>query len=91
MKAGKYRWFVFSIFFVFMLLHQTDKLLINPMSTQIYQEWNLTDTQWGAISTAALIVGAVFYPIWGYLYDRFSRGKLLSLASLIWGATTCRY
>jgi MFS family permease len=28
------------------------------------------------------------YPIWGYLYDRFARAKLLALASLIWGATT---
>ena len=88
MKGNKYRNFVVLIFFIFMLLHQTDKLLINPMAAQIYAEWGLTDTQWGAISTAALVIGAVFYPLWGYLYDRFSRGKLLSLASFIWGATT---
>jgi predicted MFS family arabinose efflux permease len=30
----------------------------------------------------------VLYPLWGYLYDRFSRARLLSLASLIWGGTT---
>ena len=88
MKTSKYRWFVFSVFFVFMLLHQTDKLLINPLAAQIYDEWNLTDTQWGTISTGALVVGAFFYPLWGYLYDRFARGKLLALASVIWGATT---
>ena len=84
----KYKWVVLIIFFAFMLLHQTDKLLINPLAPQIYKEWNLTDTQWGAISTAALIVGAVFYPVWGYLYDRYARSKLLALASFIWGATT---
>ncbi len=88
MKAPKHRWVVVGIFFVFMLLHQTDKLLINPMASQIYEEWGLTDTQWGTISTAALIVGAVFYPLWGYLYDRFARSKLLALASFIWGSTT---
>jgi MFS family permease len=71
-----------------MLLHQTDKMLINPMATQIYKEWQLTDTQWGAISTAALVVGSLFYPLWGYLYDRFARNKLLALASFIWGSTT---
>jgi MFS family permease len=71
-----------------MLLHQTDKLLVNPLAPQIYKEWNLTDTQWGTISTAALIVGAVFYPVWGFLYDRYARSKLLALASFIWGATT---
>jgi len=69
-------------------LHQTDKLLINPLAEQIYSEWNLTDTQWGAISTAALIVGAAFYPLWGYLYDHFARNKLIALASFIWGTTT---
>jgi len=26
--------------------------------------------------------------VWGYLYDRFARAKLLALASFIWGSTT---
>jgi MFS family permease len=85
---SKYRWTVVIIFFVFMLVHQTDKLLINPIAPQIYDEYNLSDTQWGTVSTSALIVGAVFYPLWGYFYDRFARGKLIALASLIWGSTT---
>ncbi len=76
------------ILFTFMLLHQIDKLLINPMGDMVIEEFGLTDTQWGSVATAALIVGALFYPIWGYLYDRFPRGKLLALASLIWGSTT---
>jgi MFS family permease len=42
----------------------------------------------GAVSMGAMIVGAIFYPLWGYLYDRYSRPKLLALASLIWGSTT---
>jgi len=88
MKKNNYRWLVVVIFFLFMLLHQTDKLLINPMSVMIIEEWDLTDTQWGAIATAALIIGAIFYPVWGYLYDRYARNKLLALASFIWGATT---
>ena len=87
-STSKYRWVILGVFFFFMLLHQTDKMLINPMAIQIYREWNLTDTQWGAISTAALIVGSLFYPLWGYLYDRYARSKLLALASFIWGSTT---
>lgn len=58
------------------------------MATQIYREWQLTDTQWGAISTVALVVGSIFYPLWGFLYDRYTRSKLLALASFIWGSTT---
>jgi MFS family permease len=36
----------------------------------------------------ALVVGAIFYPVWGWLYDRHSRPKLIALASFIWGSTT---
>jgi MFS transporter, Spinster family, sphingosine-1-phosphate transporter len=28
------------------------------------------------------------YPLWGYLYDRFPRARLLAIASAIWGSTT---
>ena len=30
----------------------------------------------------------IFYPLWGYLHDRYTRAKLLALASAIWGSTT---
>lgn len=86
--VSKHRWVTVVIFFSFMLIHQTDKLLINPIAPQIYEEYHLSDTQWGAISTASLVVGAAFYPLWGYLYDRYARNKLLALASFIWGCTT---
>jgi len=87
-KTSGYRWFVVAVFFFFMLLHQTDKLLIGPLKGQISDDFKITNTQFGAVITGALIVGTILYPIWGYLYDRFARAKLLSLASFIWGSTT---
>jgi MFS family permease len=87
-RASNYRWFVLIVFCIFMLLHQADKLLIGPMTTQIMEDFKITKTQMGAVSTGALIIGALFYPIWGILYDRYSRAKLLALASFIWGSTT---
>ncbi len=82
------RWFVVAVFFVFMLLHQSDRLLIGTLTTNIMATFRITMTQMGAVSTGALIVGALCYPLWGYLYDRYGRAKLLALASFIWGATT---
>jgi len=76
------------LFFIFMLLHQTDKLLIGPLQTQVMETFHMTYTQWGAINTGALLVGAILYPVWGWLNDHYNRGKLLALASLIWGSTT---
>lgn len=87
-ENSRYRWFVVIVFFFFILLHQTDKLMIGSLQVQISEEFQITNTQWGLVNSGALIVATVLYPVWGYLYDRYSRSKLLSIASFIWGATT---
>ena len=89
MKQNRsYSIFVIVVFFLFMLLHQTDKLMIGSMQTPISETFDLNDLQWGFINSGALIVATLLYPIWGYLCDRYARAKLLALASFIWGATT---
>ncbi|MCU0489294.1 MAG: MFS transporter [Anaerolineales bacterium] len=87
-SSNRYRWFVLAIFFFFTLLHQADKLLIGPLTTPIMEHFKISRTQMGAVTTGALIIGAVAYPLWGYLYDRYARAKLLALASFLWGAST---
>jgi len=87
-RRNGYRWFVFAVFFIFMLLHQADKLLIGPLTTPIMEYFKINRAQMGLVTTGALIVGAIAYPLWGFLYDRYARAKLLALASLMWGATT---
>jgi MFS family permease len=79
---------VIVLSFCFMLFHQADKLLIGPLTSRIMSDFNIDEVQMGAIVSGALIVGTIFYPIWGYLYDRFARPKLIALASFIWGCTT---
>jgi len=85
---SRYRWFVVAVFFIFMLLHQSDKLLIGPLTTPIMETFGIDEVQMGAVFTGALLVGAFLYPLWGYLYDRYARSKLLALASFLWGSTT---
>lgn len=87
-KNSNYRWFVVVIFFFFMLLHQTDKLMIGSLQVQISETFGLDDFKWGLVNSGALAVATILYPLWGYLYDRYARAKLLALASFIWGATT---
>jgi MFS family permease len=87
-NLSRYRWVVITIFFFFMLLHQTDRLMIGSMQIPIMGEFKITNSQWGLINSGALIVATILYPVWGYLYDRYARAKLLALASFIWGATT---
>ncbi len=87
-RRSRYRWFVVAVFFAFMLLHQADKLLISPLTTPIMEAFGINEAQMGAVFTGALTVGAILYPLWGYLYDRYTRSKLLALASFLWGSTT---
>ncbi len=87
-NPSRYRWFVIVVFFLFMLMHQTDRLMIGSMQVPIMDEFSISDSQWGLINTGALVVATLLYPLWGYLYDRYARAKLLALASFIWGATT---
>lgn len=87
-SPARHRWFVVAVFFAFMLLHQADKLLIGPLTTPIMETFGIDEARMGAVFTGALVVGAVLYPLWGYLYDRHARPRLLAAASFIWGSTT---
>jgi MFS family permease len=87
-QSSRYRWFVVGVFFFFMLLHQTDKLMIGSLQVPISETFGIGNREWGFINSGALIVATFLYPIWGYLYDHYARAKLLALASFIWGATT---
>ncbi len=85
---SRYRWFVAFVCFTFLLLHQADKLLIGPLTTSIMEDLRINEAQMGAVSSLAIVVASLLYPVWGYLYDRYARSKLLALASFIWGSTT---
>jgi MFS family permease len=84
----KYRWVVALILFIFLLFHQADKMVISPLVSPIMEEFQVNEAQMGAISSLAIIVASLLYPLWGYFSDRFARSKLLALSSLIWGGTT---
>jgi MFS family permease len=88
MSKTRSRRAVVFILFTFMFFHQADKTIIVPLLSSIMEDFQINEAQMGAISSLAIIVSALLYPLWGYMYDRFSRSKLLSLASLIWGSTT---
>src|SRR4030043_301995 len=51
-KSG-YRWFVIAIFFFFMLLHQTDKLMIGSLQIPISDTFQLDDFKWGLVNSAS--------------------------------------
>lgn len=85
---SRYRWLVVVVFFLFVLLHQSDKLLVGPLTTPIMETFGIDEERTGRVFTGVLVVGALFFPLWGYLYDRFARSRLLAAASFLWGGST---
>ena len=81
------RWYVAAVSFTFMLLHQADKLFTGPLTSSIVADFHTNEAQMGAVSSLAIAVASLFLPVWGYLYDRYPRPKLLALASVISGTT----
>lgn len=79
---------VLSVFFVFMLLHYADRFIITPLVHVLMEEFGLSYTQMGLIGSGTIVIAAVLFPLWGFLFDRYSRAKLCALASAVWGATT---
>ena len=56
MRVAQRRWFVVAIFFFFMLLHQSDRLLISTLTPDIMATFQITMAQMGAVSTGAIVI-----------------------------------
>ncbi|MEM4191188.1 MAG: MFS transporter [Nitrososphaerota archaeon] len=84
----RYAWFVAVILFIFQSLHSADIYVISVVFPQILDEFQITYVLGGALVTATTVLSVVFFPVWGYLFDRYSRRLLISITGIIWGATT---
>jgi MFS family permease len=82
------RWAVLAVLLCFTLLHQADRLIIGPLTSSIMDSFHINEAQMGTVLSGALVTGGLLFPLWGYLFDRFSRARLLAIAAAVWGATT---
>ena len=73
---------------VLALLHQADRLIVGPLTSSIMATFDINEAQMGAALSGSLAVGGLLFPLWGYLFDRFSRVRMLTIAAALWGATT---
>lgn len=85
---SKYKWFVVLFFFTFLTIHEADRFIISAVAPQVMDEFKVSYSQLGLVFSLTVLVAAYLYPVWGYLYDRYSRKLLAGLAALIWGFTT---
>ena len=84
----KNAWLIAIILFLFQSLHNADIYVISVVFPQVLDEFQITYVYGGALITATTVLSVVLFPVWGYLFDRYSRRLLISVAGVIWGFTT---
>jgi ACS family hexuronate transporter-like MFS transporter len=87
-KSLGYGWLVAAVLFLFRSFHTADQFVISVVLPQIIDEFHISYTSAGLIFTATFLVAFALYPVWGYLFDRYSRRTLISISGIIWGVTT---
>jgi len=64
-------WVVLTVFFAFMLLHYGDRFIVTPLVHVLMEEFNLSYTQMGLIGSGSIVISAVLFPLWGFLFDKY--------------------
>ncbi|MDD5398362.1 MAG: MFS transporter, partial [Dehalococcoidia bacterium] len=77
-------WYVMVILYALYFLDFATRAVVSPMFPVLKAELGLSDTQLGWLSTIVLaMVGLLSIPL-SYFIDRWRRGRMLSLMSIIW-------
>ncbi len=86
--SRRYAWIVFALVIGLMLSDYMSRQVINAIFPLLKQDWQLTDTQLGAlVSVVALVVGVMTFPI-SLVADRVGRVKSATAMALVWGLAT---
>lgn len=81
------RWAFVVIMFLFLLFTQLMSFFIEPITALVSKNSTLSDRWFNIILPVDLIFMLLFLMVWGILFDRHSRKRLLSIAGFLWGAT----
>src|SRR5512145_2065619 len=83
-----YAWIVFALTFGLLLSDYMSRQVLNAVFPLLKTEWNLSDTQLGALSgVVSLAVGVLALPL-SLLADRWGRLRSLVLMAALWSLAT---
>ena len=82
------RWSFVLVLSFFLFFHQLDVFLLRPITVEMLSVLNASDIWIEPLIIISVIVSIICALIWGYLFDRHSRVKILALISFIFGATS---
>ena len=87
-KIARYAWIVVALLWVVAVLNYLDRLMLTTMRDPIKASIEMTDAQFGLLTSIFLWVYGVLSPFGGYLADRFNRRTVIMVSLFVWSAVT---
>ncbi|MBO5684411.1 MAG: MFS transporter [Akkermansia sp.] len=90
-KPGKWAWIAVAVLWVVVMLNYFDRQLLAVLNTSMTEGpgcIEMTQAQFGMVTSAFLIVYAALSPVGGYLADRFSRSFIIMCSLVVWSVVT---
>ncbi len=88
---GKWAWIAVAVLWVVVMLNYFDRQLLAVLNTSMTEGpgcIEMTQAQFGMVTSAFLIVYAALSPVGGYLADRFSRSFIIMCSLVVWSVVT---
>lgn len=88
---GKWAWIAVGVLWIVVMLNYFDRQLLAVLNSSITESENgieMTQAQFGTVTSAFLIVYAALSPVGGYLSDRFSRKFIILCSLVVWSIVT---
>jgi len=84
----RYAWSVFAIIFALMVVDYVDRQVVVSMFPHLKAQWDLSDSQLGALVSIVSITVALGAVPLSLLADRWSRVKSIFLMAMVWSLAT---
>ncbi|WP_449438846.1 MFS transporter [Pedobacter steynii] len=83
-----YSWIIVAMLWIVAFLNYLDRILITSMRDPIVTDFNLSDAQFGLLTSVFLWSYGFLSPFGGYFADRYSRKKVIVFSVMVWSVVT---
>ena len=81
-------WLIVALLWMVALLNYLDRMILITMRTSIKASIEMTDAQFGLLTTIFLVTYGLLSPLGGFVADKFNRSRIIIFSLFAWSATT---